>query len=72
MPHKKNLTTKSLAVSVRLVERRIYLIRGQKVIIDFDLAEPYGVSTKQLNQQVSPEQETFSSRLHVPADKGRV
>ena len=51
MPHKKNLTT-SLAVSVQFVERRIYLIRGQKVMIDVDLAELYGVPTKVLNQQV--------------------
>src|SRR6185369_5033454 len=33
-------------------ERRIYLIRGHKVMIDFDLAELYGVPTKVLNQQV--------------------
>jgi hypothetical protein len=52
MPHKKNLTTTSLDVSVQFIERRIYLIRGQKVMIDFDLAELYGVPTKVLNQQV--------------------
>ena len=34
------------------VESKIYLIRGQKVMLDFDLAELYQVSTKQLNQQV--------------------
>src|SRR5690242_14499982 len=53
MPHKKNLTTSSVSVSVQLIERRIYLIRGQKVMIDFDLAELYGVPTKRLNQQVT-------------------
>jgi len=42
MPHKKKLTTTSLSVSVQLIERRIYLIRGQKVMLDFDLAELYG------------------------------
>jgi len=36
MPHKKNLTTTSLAVSVQIVERKIYLIRGHKVMIDVD------------------------------------
>ena len=30
MPHKTNLTPTSLSVSVELIERRIYLIRGQK------------------------------------------
>ncbi len=28
------------------------LVRGQKVILDFDLAELYGVPTKRLNEQV--------------------
>jgi hypothetical protein len=59
MPHAKKLTNSSLAVSVQLIERRIYLIRGQKVLIDFDLAELYGVSTKQLNQQVSRNKKRF-------------
>jgi len=52
MPHKKDLATTSLAVSVHLIERRIYLIRSQKVMIDEDLAELYGVATKALNQQI--------------------
>ena len=59
MPHKKKLTTTSLSVSVQLIERRIYLIRGQKVMIDFDLAELYGVSTRQLNQQVTRNKKRF-------------
>jgi hypothetical protein len=37
---------------VDLVERRIYLIRGQKVMLDADLAELYHVSTKRLNEAV--------------------
>ena len=59
MPHKKNLTTSSLSVSVRLIERRIYLIRGQKVMIDFDLAELYGVPTKRLNERVARNKKRF-------------
>jgi ORF6N domain len=34
------------------IENRILFIRGEKVIIDADLAEVYGVSTKRLNEQV--------------------
>jgi len=49
----------SLTVSVQLIERRIYLIRGQKVMIDFDLAELYGVPTKRLNQQVTRNKKRF-------------
>ena len=59
MSHKKNLTAERLTLSVQLIERRIYLIRGQKVMVDFDLAELYGVSTRQLNQQVSRNKKRF-------------
>jgi len=59
VPHKKNLTTTSLPVSVQFVERRIYLISGQKVMIDVDLAELYGVPTKALNQQVQRNHKRF-------------
>ena len=39
-------------VPVEVIERRIFLIRGQKVMLDRDLAELYGVATKVLNQAV--------------------
>jgi hypothetical protein len=41
------------------VESRILLVRGEKVIIDSDLAEFYGVSTKRLNEQVKRNRERF-------------
>ena len=62
MPHTKKLTKlvgNSLAVSVQLIERRIYLIRGQKVMIDVDLAELYGVQTKRLNERVRRNSKRF-------------
>ncbi|HSB27892.1 MAG TPA: ORF6N domain-containing protein [Pyrinomonadaceae bacterium] len=59
MPHTKKLTTNSLTVSIQLVERRIYLIRGQKVMIDEDLAELYGVPTHRLNEQVKRNRKRF-------------
>lgn len=59
MPHNKNLTTRSLAVSVQIVERKIYLIRGHKVMIDVDLAELYGVPTRTLNQQIQRNSKRF-------------
>ncbi len=37
---------------VEEIEPRILLIRGQKVMLDSDLAELYGVSTSRLNEQV--------------------
>src|SRR5258706_239196 len=40
------------AIRVPLIERRIYLIHGQKVMLDADLAELYRVETKTLNRAV--------------------
>ena len=59
MPTKKSPPVKKLAVPVTLIERRIYLIRGQKVMIDSDLAELYGVETKILNRGVRRNLERF-------------
>jgi hypothetical protein len=42
----------NLPIPVELIERRIYLIRGQKVMLDSDLAELYQVETKALNRAV--------------------
>ncbi len=39
-------------VTQGVIEERIFLIRGQKVMVDRDLAELYGVETKHLNRQV--------------------
>ena len=41
------------------IENRILLIRGEKVIIDADLAEFYGVPTKRLNEQVKRNKDRF-------------
>jgi len=40
------------SVPVKTVEQRIRLIRGQRVMLDADLAALYGVPTKRLNEQV--------------------
>lgn len=39
-------------IPIEVVERKIFLVRGQKVMIDRDLAELYRVATKVLNQAV--------------------
>src|SRR5438094_8385636 len=49
---------KSDALAVR-VERRILLIRGQKVMLDSDLAKLYQVPTKSLNLAVRRNAERF-------------
>lgn len=40
-------------------ERRILLLRGKKVMLDFDLAELYGVKARALNQAVKRNRERF-------------
>ncbi len=51
--------SKSLQITETLIESKIYLIRGQKVMLDFDLAEMYGVETKRLKEQVRRNIERF-------------
>jgi hypothetical protein len=45
--------------TIEQIERSIHVIRGQRVMLDSDLAQLYGVTTKQLNQQVSRNRERF-------------
>lgn len=46
-------------IPMERVERRILLIRGHRVILDADLADLYGVSTKRLNEQVRRNADRF-------------
>ena len=50
---------KESVVPVERIEKSILLIRGQKVILDTDLAGLYGVSTKALNQAVKRNRDRF-------------
>jgi|SRR3989338_3741627 len=46
-------------VPVEVIERKIFLIRRQKVMLDRDLAQLYGVETRVLNQAVRRNIERF-------------
>jgi hypothetical protein len=48
-------------IPVERIERAILLIRGEKVMLDSDLAELYGVETKVLNRAVQRNQGCFPS-----------
>ena len=48
-----------LAIPDEVLMSKIYLIRGQKVMLDRDLAEMYGVETKVLKQSVKRNIERF-------------
>jgi len=46
-------------ISVAQIARRIFYSRGEKVLLDFDLAALYGVAAKVLNQAVKRNRERF-------------
>jgi hypothetical protein len=48
-------------VPLEKIEKNIYLIRGQKVMLDRDLAELYGIETKVLKQAVRRNLDRFPS-----------
>jgi phage regulator Rha-like protein len=54
-PHGKELAT----IPLEVIERKIYLIRGHKVMLASDLAELYEVETKALNRAVKRNQDRF-------------
>jgi hypothetical protein len=48
-------------IPVERIERSIILVRGEKVMLDIDLASVYGVTTKVLNQAVKRNARRFPS-----------
>jgi phage regulator Rha-like protein len=60
MQYKRARSIKSKAIiPVNLIEQRIFIIRGVKVMIDRDIAELYGAETKYLNRQVRRNRDRF-------------
>jgi len=50
---------KTAIVMERKVDSKIFVLRGQRVILDTDLAELYGVQARHLNQQVKRNAKRF-------------
>ena len=48
---------------------RIYIIRGDKVMLDFDLAKIYGYTTKAFNQQIKNNIERFDNDFRFQLTK---
>lgn len=46
-------------MTVDNIKKRVYVIRGQQVMLDYDLAELYGYEVKRLNEQVKRNIERF-------------
>jgi len=48
-------------IQLQTIESKIYTLRGQKVMLDFDLAEIYGIETKYLKRSVRTNIRRFPS-----------
>lgn len=57
-------------VPLEQIDRAIFLIRGQKVMLDVDLANLYGVTTKRLNEQVRRNRNRFPVDFMFRLTKG--
>src|SRR5258708_24284437 len=55
----QNPMSKQIGVLAKRVDSKSRIIRGQRVILDTDLAELYGVEVRQLNQQVKSNARRF-------------
>jgi len=53
------MNEKNVLVLQEVIMSRIYFIRGQKVMLDMDLAGLYGIETKQLKRAVKRNIERF-------------
>ncbi|MCH7724146.1 MAG: ORF6N domain-containing protein [Bacteroidetes bacterium] len=49
----------SSIVPIERIEKKIFLIRNQKIMLNSDIAKPYGTETKILNKAVSRNQDRF-------------
>lgn len=57
-------------IPAEVIEQRILLIRGQKVILDADLACLYGTTTKRLNEQVKRNRSRFPEDFMFQLTRG--
>jgi hypothetical protein len=53
------MSEKLLKYDPEIISEKIFTVRGQRIILDFDLAEIYGVPTKRLNEQVKRNKKRF-------------
>ena len=56
-------------VNEEIIESMIYIVRGQKVMLDFELAKIYGYETKRFNEQVKNNIEKFDDDFRFKLSK---
>ena len=54
-------STEIMLIDEQTLQDKIYVIRGQQVMLDYDLAEIYGYTTSRFNEQVSRNIDRFDS-----------
>jgi hypothetical protein len=59
LQHMAKKKASAQATTIEEIERSIHVIRGQRVMLDTDLANLYGVTTRRLNEQVSRNKDRF-------------
>ena len=59
-------------VPSEIIEKKILLIRGLKVILDRDLADLYGVETRALNQAVTRNRKRFPPDFMFPLSRAEI
>lgn len=63
--------TKEL-ITIENIRSKVYIIRGQQVMLDRDLAEIYGYEVKKLNQQVKRNIEGFLEDFMFQLDNSEI
>jgi DNA polymerase I-like protein with 3'-5' exonuclease and polymerase domains len=61
-------TDSNAPLSIGEIAQRIHLIRGQRVVLDADLAAFYGETTKRFNQQVNRNRQRFPADFMFQLD----
>lgn len=72
MANEKKNEFEIVEINETMLQSKIYLVRGQKVMLDFDLAEIYGYTTTKFNQQVKNNIEKFDKDFMFQLTKEEV
>ena len=68
----QSATNEIAIVDERIIRDKIYEVRGVKVMLDFELAEIYGYTTKQFNEQVKNNVTKFDEDFRFQLTKEEV
>ena len=58
-----------MIISEEIIKSKIYIIRGQRIMLDMELAEIYGYTTKAFNQQVKNNIQKFDEDFRFQLTK---